>query len=124
MNNLIIKATNVTPEVNFNLNGEFSIKGVSYPEIPQKFYIIISQWITKYIDQMSPEVFLTLHLEYLNTGSKSAILQILDLLIKKCADKHNLHITWIHDTEDDDLKEEGEMIRDVLNFPFIFKNVT
>lgn len=121
MKNLLIYATNVTPEILFNLNGEFSIKGISIPEKATKFYQDILIWMDEQKEFFPKKIKLSLTIEYMNTPSKKFIILLLKKLIEICHDKITLDIDWLYDHEVMDLKEEGEMIEEVVAYTFTFK---
>ena len=121
MKNLLIYATNVTPEILFNLNGEFSVKGISIPEKATKFYQDILLWIDEQKEFFPPKIKLTLTIEYMNTPSKKFMILLIKKLIESCHNKNKLEIEWMYDHEVMDLKEEGEMIEEVVGYTFSFK---
>lgn len=121
MTNLFIKSTNITPEINFDLTGKFSIKGISIPEKATEFYSDVFFWMDQNKINLPQEITITLTIEYMNTPSKKFIILLLTKLIEQCANKHKLEIIWEYDHEIDDIREEGEILEEVVEFPFKFK---
>ena len=106
MNDLKIKRTPATPEIDFKVTGEMSIKGKSLPEDPKKFYNPIFNWIE---DFTASNVKIDIKLEYVNTSSSKNILE----LIKKVDRNHNikqLSLNWYYEIDDLDMLEFGEII--------------
>ena len=123
MKSLNILNTKDTPKIDFNLDGNFKIKGLSIPENPTKFYQDISSWVKINVPLFTHDINLSIYIEYMNTGSKKFVIELLKTLIKCINSTIKLTIIWHYDIEDDDIKEEGEIIQEILNFPFIFKIV-
>ena len=120
MKSLIIFPSQDTPDIQFNANGELSIKGISVPENVQSFYKDVLLWLEEFKNSLPAHVNLNLAIEYMNTSSVKMIVSILQQLIKFCNPETKLTINWICDTEDEELIEEGEMLQETLNFPFNF----
>ncbi|MFN5417842.1 MAG: DUF1987 domain-containing protein [Flavobacteriia bacterium] len=120
MTNLFIKPTNITPEVNFDLTGKFSIKGISIPEKATEFYSDVFQWIEQNKNSFQKEIEISLMIEYMNTPSKKFIILLLTKLIEICEKQKKLQIIWMYDHEIEDIREEGEILEEVLEFPFKF----
>jgi len=120
MTNLLIKPTNITPEIDFNLTGKFAIKGISIPEKATSFYADIFAWLDQNQEKFPNEIVISIQLEYMNTPSKKFIILLLTKLIEFTKLEKNLEIIWIYDRDIDDLREEGEILEEVLEFPFKF----
>lgn len=120
MTNLSIKPTNITPEINFDLAGKFSIKGISIPEKATEFYSDVFLWIDQNKNDFPKQIEVSLMLEYMNTPSKKFIILLLTKLIEICHKQNKLEIVWMYDHEIEDLREEGEVLEEVLEFPFKF----
>lgn len=120
MTNLCIKPTNITPEINFDLSGDFSIKGISIPEKATEFYSDVFLWIDQNKDNFPKEVEISLTIEYMNTPSKKFIILLLTKLVEICEKQRKLKVVWMYDHEIEDLREEGEVLQEVLEFPFKF----
>ena len=48
MENLHIKATKYTPEIDLDINGTISLVGKSYPENTFEFYAPMMEWVKNY----------------------------------------------------------------------------
>jgi hypothetical protein len=118
---LKISATNSTPEVSYSQDGVFLIKGISVPEKATEFYSEIYSWIDTNVSSFPDDLHLKLQIEYMNTPSKKHVILLLTELINLSKiHQFNLLIDWIYDHEIEDVKEEGEIIQDIVNFPFNF----
>lgn len=128
MNALIINETTATPKVFFDVEqGVFEIKGCSRPEDVRDFYQPIIQWLSdlsdgvdeKLIEQFKSEA-LTFNFifDYFNSSSAKFILDILVLINQMHSKGLSLRIDWHFDENDEDMKEVGEELSEVVDFPF------
>lgn len=95
MENLIIKGTNRTPDVDFNANGNIRIWGRSIPEDAGLFYNHLYSWIFRYCMNPQSQTDVHLDLEYMNSGSSKAILHILKELSSLAEKKWTFWFTGI-----------------------------
>ncbi len=120
MENLTIKGTSKTPAIDFNLEGKIKIKGRSIPEDAGLFYNHLYSWVVKYCMNPMSETNVDMELEYMNSGSSKAILQILRELINLSNNSCNVKINWYYEIGDDDMHEKGEYYEAILKHPFNF----
>jgi hypothetical protein len=120
MDNLILKGTSRTPEVEFHIEGNLSIKGRSIPEDAGLFYNTLYSWIFQYCMAPQSQTFVLLDLEYMNSGSSKSILQILRELTGIAQNGMHLEIKWLYEIGDEDMLEKGEYFESILNHKFEF----
>ena len=110
MENLKIKATKYTPEIDLNSETNIlSMTGKSYPENTFEYYKPVVTWIEKYLHDVGEAlVIINLDLEYLNSSSLKAYFDLFDLLEIAQNDGKNIQINWIYDKENDISEETGE----------------
>ncbi|HEY4787982.1 MAG TPA: DUF1987 domain-containing protein [Bacteroidales bacterium] len=121
MENLLIKGTSRTPEVDFNIDGHIRIKGRSIPEDAGLFYNHLYSWIFRYCLNPLPETVVNLELEYMNSGSAKSILQILRELSGITHNgEYKLCINWYYELGDEDMFEKGEYFQAILRHNFVF----
>ncbi len=118
MENLIIKATNKTPEVEFLHNGRISIRGRSIPEDASVFFDHLQSWIFQYCLNPHHDTVVDIELEYMNSGSAKSLLQVLSELTGIVQMGKNLTINWYFEEGDDDMVERGEYFENILKFRF------
>ena len=106
MDDLIIKSTPATPEIDFKMSGQMLIKGKSLPENPLKFYEPIFRWIE---DFSAEDVQIDIKLEYVNTSSSKNILELIKI-VDRNQNIRNLNLNWYYEIDDMDMLEFGEMI--------------
>jgi hypothetical protein len=121
MENLLIKGTSRTPDVDFNIDGSIRIRGRSIPEDAGLFYNHLYSWIFRYCMNPLSETVVNLELEYMNSGSAKSILQILRELsnITQMGD-NKLIINWYYELGDEDMLEKGEYFQSILKHKFTF----
>ena len=117
MENLVTIPTKRNPEVKFNTNGNLLISGKSIPEDAETYYKPLFNWLEEFRKTSPPVINLTLKLEYLNTSSVRIVVKFMQNLVAMTKENVNLKITWIYDSDDDDICEQGEIIQESINYP-------
>ncbi len=120
MENLQIVSTKRTPEVSFNTDGRLIISGRSIPEDPTKFYDQLFEWIFHYCQQQNEATTFDISLEYFNSGSSKAILEILRALVDSAIKGKQINVNWYYEEGDDDILERGEYYESILDVKFNF----
>lgn len=128
MNILKIDKTTATPKIEFDIaNNNFTLEGCSRPEDVRDFYAPIIEWLTRFKESVDDELKSTYALEpvvfkfkfdYFNSSSAKFILDILVLINLVHAEGLNMRIDWFYDENDEDMKEVGEELSEVVDFPF------
>ncbi len=123
MENIFVKGTKRTPEINFKLNGFLSINGISIPEDATEFYRTTFEWLDKY-EKLDPEnIHLKINFVYINTTSTSMILRILKKVFAVCSNKENLKISWTYEKDDTDMYDQGKVLEKLVGHTFQFEQV-
>jgi hypothetical protein len=118
MENLSIKGTSRTPDVEFSIEGTLRIKGRSIPEDAGLFYNHLYSWIFQYCMNPKSETTVNLELEYMNSGSAKSILQLLRELSSVNSGENKLIINWYYELGDEDMLEKGEYFESILKIQF------
>lgn len=109
MENLYIKSTEFTPEVDFNFEkGYLKLSGESYSELALKFYLPILDKLETFLSQTDKKVIFDFKLSYFNTNSSKRILDIIKTLKEFEERGGDVTINWYYTEGDFDLKEEVE----------------
>ncbi len=120
MENLSIRGTSRTPEVDFNINGHIRIKGRSIPEDAGLFYNHLYSWVFRYCMNPCAETTVNIELEYMNSGSAKSLLQILRELTNINQNGDKLLVNWYYELGDEDVQEKGEYFESILKMKFNF----
>lgn len=124
MKPLFIEASGETPEIHFDAEkGIFSIKGKSFPEETKIFYDPILRWLNDYADAPNAKTEMTIHMDYYNSSTSVALMDILKVLERIHLKGHEVTIHWLYDLIDDDMLEAGEEYEDLLKLPFTYKGM-
>ena len=109
---LVIQATDYTPDVSFNLKeNKFEIQGVSRPENVLGFYKEIFDWISSHeaeIVENDAPMILEFKLTYFNTTSAKYLSQLLLKFNKIMEQGKQLVVNWYYQEGDDKTLEDGE----------------
>lgn len=119
-NELTIKATNVSPSVNFNLEtGLLQIHGNSLPENSAKFYEPVINWIDKYIEAPNVKTEIEFRMVLLNTSSSKMFIDIFRC-INKLVERNNseVNVIWFYENDDEDIQDIGMQYQDFCKAPF------
>ncbi len=128
MEQLIIRATEYTPEINLDPEErKFEFKGVSRPENAISFYTLIYNWFADYESHLKKinyagqdkfNITCDFYFTYFNSASSKMFYTILEILkgIKKLG--FGLTINWYYDTGDDQMREDGEELSEAIELLF------
>ncbi|MCP4344145.1 MAG: DUF1987 domain-containing protein [Desulfobacterales bacterium] len=110
MENLMIRATEHTPEIMFDCRrNRLEIKGRSYLQDINAFYKPVLSWVKKYIEQLGNEkVDVNVKLIYFNSGSVKPLMEFFYLLDTAAGRGKHVTVNWIYDRGDEDALEFGE----------------
>ncbi len=113
MESLLIKATNSTPEINFNFeSGNLLIKGDSYPENAFAFYKPVMKWIEEFIAINQKRINLNVQLIYFNSSTSKTLYDLFDILNEIKKDDIDVIINWIYDEKNYSAFEFGEEFKE------------
>ncbi len=128
MNPLVIKETIATPKIVFDfVNKNFELAGCSRPEDVRGFFAPVMKWLVDFKNYISDDIrdahktdpiVFKFKFDYFNSSSAKFILDILVLIDEIHSKGLNMRIDWFYDENDDDMKEVGEELSDVVEFPF------
>lgn len=110
-NDLLLKPTNKTPEVELNREKHsLTITGRLYPENPFSFFDTINAWIDYYLSASPPKLDILIYITYYNTTSSKLLLNLLKKILSFGSDAFQISITWKYD------KDDEEMMRTISNY--------
>ena len=122
---IYIEKSNLTPHVILDKTKEiFLFKGRSLPQNVSDFYEPIINWLTEYIADPNPTTVITIELEYFNSSSSKAILQLIKMLETLKNNRLDVKVIWCYQEYDDDTLESGQTFSNLVNVPFSFQTIT
>lgn len=107
MQNLTIEETKYTPEIELKTDGNFSIKGKSFPENTFEFYEPVMDWLYEYFQNPKPKTTLNLEILYFNSSTSKLFFDLFDIFNEN-RNKTDITINWIYDKENESIEESGE----------------
>ncbi|OZI20595.1 hypothetical protein CAL26_24225 [Bordetella genomosp. 9] len=119
MKELNIPASQSTPSiVTDSENGSLHLSGDSYPENSFELFGPVIQWVDEYLASTQRGLAVTLELQYLNTSSVKAVMDIFDLLEAAHDGGHQVSVTWYYDSRNERVGELAEEFKEDCSFPF------
>lgn len=124
MEDLYIKATNDSPEVDFKYTfNQLTISGEAYPEDASRFFYPIIMGLVDFLKVNTKPINFNFKLTYFNSASTKMLFNIFQLLNEHSAHQQTVTLNWICDEDDDTIKDFGNDIAE--EFPSIdFNAVT
>jgi len=119
-NKIFIKATDVSPSINFNAEtGFLQIHGRSLPENSLTFYRPVLEWIEKYIESPNEETVFEFRMILLNTSSSKVFIDIFRK-INELVDlkKSKVNVVWYFEEEDEDIEDIGMQYKEFCKADF------
>jgi hypothetical protein len=92
--------------------------GESYPENTYDIFSDIINWVELYLDHADSPLRLELHLNYLNTSSIRAMIDIFDMLQNAFESGRELAVDWLYDSRNPRSAELGEEFKEDYTFDF------
>ncbi len=114
---MVIEGTKNTPSVLLE-SGVLEIKGRSIPEDAFDFYTPILNEIQAGVLDTKDKIEIRFHLEYINSGSKKFLSNILGTLDEMYLSGRDMVIYWHFDYDDDSMHELGNDFRVLIKIPF------
>jgi len=111
-----VEETRTTPFVLIG-NGEITIKGRSIPEDSFEFFEPIIDACMKYVLKPAKHTVVSIHLEYVNSGSKKYLTNLLTVLEKSYLDGFGYELTWTYDIDDEALHDLGNDLKGIIKIP-------
>jgi hypothetical protein len=107
---LSIEATKYTPAITSSLDScSISFVGKSYPENTFEFYEPVEAYIGTFLELFKQNtVTINFDIDYFNSSTSKIFFNIFDMLEEAVNDGQKIVINWLHDKEDETMKEAGE----------------
>lgn len=117
-------ALNISPTLRtagINYNAETStleLHGISIPENADAFFQPLYDWLDDMVANHKGPLTIRINLTYFNTSSVRHLLIIIKALIVPFHD--TLKVQWVYEHDDEEIRERGEQLSEVVKFPFDF----
>ncbi|WP_343550824.1 DUF1987 domain-containing protein [Pantoea sp.] len=109
MQNLVIAATESTPDVNFDFEtAHFSLRGESWPENAAAFYRPLLDALENWQPAATGPIAVDIALRYFNSSSTKMLFSLFDLFNQRAQHGHQVELNWFFDEEDDVSEEFGQ----------------
>jgi SiaC family regulatory phosphoprotein len=116
---LTITPTLRTAGVSYNADSNIlEISGISIPENADAFFQPMYEWLEQIVKVYKGKLVVRINLTYFNTSSVRHLLIIIKSLI--AAYRDTLTVQWVYESDDEEIKERGEQLSEVVKFPFEF----
>ena len=110
------------PMFDFNSkSGNMIIRGRSFPEDTVGVYLPVLDWIDLYLAIPADLTALQFDLDYFNSSTYKAFLNILLKLEKLMGSDKKVKVEWLYHERDIDMKEAGEEFEELVDIPFSFR---
>ncbi|MQY80564.1 MAG: DUF1987 domain-containing protein [Bacteroidetes bacterium] len=134
MEALIIEQTETCPRLTFDpAKNIFEISGISRPEDVRSFYYPVIEWLGKFKTEVIEEkrfvydkdhsLDFNIKLIYFNSSSAKFLFDILSELYDLYKEGQHVKIYWFFEEGDDDLREAGEEMSELLEMPFNYVTI-
>ncbi len=110
-----IEATLSTPEISIELN-VFKMSGICTAENPILFFSRFKEELYKALATKNLTI-LIFELDYYNSGTARCLMDLLSK-IGLAENKAELKVFWKYDTDDEEMKESGELFAEVTGLEF------
>jgi len=113
---LHIKETKTTPAVTIE-DGKILIKGRSIPEDSAGFYNPILDACEQYIAAPPEHTDIHIHLDYVNSGSKKYLTNMLTILERSYLKGAAFKVLWHYDEDDEAILDLGNDLKSIMKIP-------
>ncbi|MBI3510603.1 MAG: DUF1987 domain-containing protein [Bacteroidetes bacterium] len=122
MNDLHIASTIRTAGVDFNAaSATLLIRGNSIPENSDGFFQPLHDWVEEFRNTHKGKVKFRVFMTYFNTATIRHIISLMKRLIHYYG--NDLVIEWGYEKGDEEIRDRGQDISEVVKFNFVFDEV-
>lgn len=116
---LTITPTLRTAGINYDVaSSTLEIHGISIPENADAFFQPLYEWVELMLQHHKGPLTIRINLTYFNTSSVRHLLIIIKSLIAPFGNQ--LKVLWVYEHDDEEIRERGEQLAEVVRFPFEF----
>ncbi len=115
--------TEDTPKVLFDVEkGMFEISGRSMPEDTSKFYSPLVEWLMEYAKSPHGINQFKFHFEFMSTSTTKQMMKVF-FAIEQISKMRTVHVLWMYDKGDLNMKQSGELLQKLVTFKVEFKDI-
>lgn len=119
---LKIEGSKTLPAITFR-NGTLTIVGRSIPHNSHEWYLPLLNMLYAYINHPAEVTEINIHLDYLNSDSNRALMNLL-LIAEKIHNKgKKVIIRWFYKNNDVTMYEQGNIFKSLIEVPFSFEPI-
>lgn len=123
MQRLQVASTIRTAGVDFDPEKAFLfIRGNSIPENADGFFQPLHDWVEAFHAEHKGDVRLRVFMTYFNTATIRHIISLMKRLIFHYG--KNLVIEWAYEAGDEEIRDRGQDLSEVVKFEFVFEEVS
>ncbi|KPK85088.1 MAG: hypothetical protein AMS27_08340 [Bacteroides sp. SM23_62_1] len=112
----LVEETKITPFVSIE-EGKITMKGRSIPEDSFEFYDPVLRACQDYVLNPPPNTEIIIHLDYVNSGSKKFLTNILTVFEGSYLQGNNYSIKWYYDVDDESIHDLGNDLKGIIKIP-------
>lgn len=112
----LVEETKTTPHIKIE-QGNIIIKGRSIPEDAFQFYDPVMVACEEYVNDPPKNTNIIIHLDYVNSGSKKYLTNILTVFETSYLKGFNYHIDWRYDSDDEAMLDLGTDLKGIMKIP-------
>lgn len=127
----IVEASELDPKVIFDPGKElFEMAGASRPEDVRELYYPMVEWFREFRQKCSEGAFpayskanplvFNVKMDYFNSSSTKFLFDIFEELNTIGRESFPVKVGWYYDVDDDDMREAGEEIKEIVDLDFEF----
>jgi hypothetical protein len=120
MDDLHIAGSDTTPTIEgIRKQGTLTMRGDSYPENAFELFSQVTDWVRRFFEEPQPELLLEIQLNYLNTSSVKAMVDIFELLEVAHRNACKVEVKWFCEANNERAAEVAEEFKEDCSFPFL-----
>jgi len=111
-----VKETRTTPFIQID-KGEIIITGRSIPDDAFEFFEPVLDASKKYVENPARHTVINIHLDYVNSGSKKYLTNILTVFEKNYLEGNGYEVNWSYDEDDEAMLDLGHDLKSIIKIP-------
>jgi len=119
MNDLHTPGSDITPEIDASWQaGRLTMRGDSYPENALELFAPVTDWVSKFLLTSGRGSSLDLYLNYLNTSSVKAVVDIFEILEVAYSNGASIEVHWFYERGNERAADVANEFKEDCCFPF------